>query len=572
VEEKVRQHRWNPFLFALLLAALAIAAFYGSRTYLLGPGFVVPVELPRLPLYALYSFARMLAAYLISLLFSLSYGYLAATSRRAERLLIPTLDILQSVPILGFFPAAIYLFVSLTGGGRLGVELASVFLIFTSQAWNMAFGVYEAILTIPQDAHEALAAFGAGRWLAFRRLLLPACVPKLVYNTIMSWAGGWYFLMAAEIIAIGPARYDLPGLGSLMYRAAEEGRLGLMLLALGALIGLIVAMDLLLWRPLSVWAETFRYEFAASSPGRSAVLDWWHRSGAVRQMKALLRRAAGLAGSVLAGLARRSPARALSTGEAHRLWRACGLGLGIAGLALLGYLTWAAGSALVRALAQPWPREAAQIPLAILASFGRLALAYVISLAWTVPLSIWIGENERVARIATPIAEIGASVPATALFPLIILFVIRVFGGMNVASVLLILTGMQWYLLFNLIAGARAIPQDLKEMARSLRLSRWRYWRRVVLPALSPSLLTGSITGWGGGWNALIVAEYIVYNQRAYQVVGIGALLDRATYELGSGALIFLTLSAMVIVILLLNRLLWRRLYRLAVARYRIEY
>ncbi len=566
------RHRWSPFFLALLLAALVIVAYYGSRAYLLRPGFAVPAELPRLPLYALYSFARMLAAYLISLLFSLSYGYLAATSRRAERLLIPALDILQSVPILGFFPAAIYLFVSLSGGGRLGVELASVFLIFTSQAWNMAFGVYEGILTIPQDAREALAAFGAGRWLAFKRLLLPACVPKLVYNTIMSWAGGWYFLMAAEIIAIGPARYDLPGLGSLMYRAAEEGRLGLMLLALGALIGLIVAMDLLLWRPLSVWAETFRYEFAASSPGRSGVLDWWRRSRMVKGAKALLRRAGSLLSEGMAGLARRSPTKALSAETAHRLWRTCTWGLALSAGGLLGYLTWAAGSALVRALAQPWPREAAQIPLAILASFGRLTLAYLISLAWTVPLSIWIGENERVARIVTPIAEIGASIPATALFPLIILFVIRVFGGMNVASVLLILTGMQWYLLFNLIAGARAVPQDLKEMARSLRLSRWHYWRRVVLPALFPSLLTGSITGWGGGWNALIVAEYIVYNQKPYQVLGIGALLDRATYELGSGVLIFLTLSAMVIVILLLNRLLWRRLYRFAVERYRIEY
>ncbi len=570
------QHRWNLFFLALLLAILVIAAFYGSRAYLLRPGFVVPAELPKLPLYALFSFARMLAAYLVSLSFSLSVGYLAATSRRAERFIIPTLDILQSVPILGFFPAAIYLFVSLAGGGRSGIELASVFLIFTSQAWNMAFGVYEAILTIPQDAREALAAFGAKRWLVFKRLLFPACVPKLVYNTIMSWAGGWYFLMAAEIIAIGPARYDLPGLGSLMYRAAEEGRLGLMLLALGTLVGVIVAMDLLLWRPLSVWAETFRYEFAASSPGRSRVLDWWRRSRAVKRAKALLQRAGGearlLLGSAVAALARRSPTKALSTGVAHRLWRACGWGLALLAGAFLGYLAWTAASALAKAFAQPLPQEAAQIPLAILASFGRLALAYLVSLAWTVPLSIWIGENERVARIVTPIAEIGASIPATALFPLIILFMIRVFGGMNIASVLLILTGMQWYLLFNLIAGARAVPQDLKEMTKSLRLPRFYYWRKVVLPALFPSLLTGSITGWGGGWNALIVAEYIVYNQKAYQVLGIGALLDRATYELGSGLLIFLTLGAMVTVILLLNRLLWRRLYRFAVERYRLEY
>ncbi len=564
-----RQRRLSALLVALLFIFVVLIAIYGRRPVL--PRLSLPAaEWEKLPLYGLYSFARMLAAYLLSLIFSIIYGYLAATNRRAERILIPVLDVLQSVPILGFFPAAIYVFIRLTGGGELGIELASVFLIFTSQAWNMTFGVYEAILTIPSDAREAMQSFGAGRWLTFKRLLLPACVPKLVYNTIMSWAGGWYFLMAAEIVAVGPVQYNLPGLGSLMYRAAEQGKIGLMLLALVTLVGIIVAMDFLLWRPLSVWAEIFRYEFTAAPPTRSRVLDWWRHSHIVRWVKNLTRSIWQVFSVSIISLARRLSPHRLRV-VAHTIRRPLGwTTVGTTGV-LIGYVTWQAVDALIVALSQPLPREAAQIPLAILASLGRLSLAYLISLAWTVPLSIWIGENERVARIVTPIAEIGASIPATALFPLIVLFVIHIFGGMNAASVLLVLTGMQWYLLFNLIAGARSIPQELKEMAHSLRLPRWRYWQRVVLPALLPSLLTGSITGWGGGWNALIVSEYFVYNRTVYHVLGIGALLDHATYELGNGVLILMTLGAMVGTIIILNRLVWRPLYRWATQRYRFE-
>lgn len=566
----VRQRRLSALLVASLLVFVVLMAIYGRRPYLPHLSLPTAAAWEKLPLYGLYSFTRMLAAYLLSLVFSIVYGYLAATSRRAERFLVPVLDVLQSVPIIGFFPAAIYLFIQLTGGGELGIELASVFLIFTSQAWNMTFGVYEAILTIPTDAREALESFGASRWLTFKRLLLPACVPKLVYNTIMSWAGGWYFLMAAEIIAVGPVHYKLPGLGSLMYTAAEQGRIGLMLLALGTLVGIIVAMDLLLWRPLSVWAEIFRYEFTAAPPSRSQVLDWWRHSHVVHLVKTTFQTMGHIASRVILVAVQQLRLQHLGIVVA-RGKRPFGWMMTAGGIAVTGYLTWRAVDALIAAFSQPVPHDAVQIPLAILASLGRLTLAYLIALVWTVPLSIWIGENERVARVVTPIAEIGASIPATALFPLIVLFVIRVFGGMNAASVLLVLTGMQWYLLFNLIAGARAIPQELKEMARSFRLPRWRYWQRVVFPALLPSLLTGSITGWGGGWNALIVSEYFAYNQKIYHVLGIGALLDRATYELGNGALILLTLGAMVGIIVLLNRLVWRRLYQWAARRYRLD-
>jgi NitT/TauT family transport system permease protein len=243
------------------------------------------------------------------------------------------------------------------------------------------------------------------------------------------------------------------------------------------------------------------------------------------------------------------------------------------GLALGGvYAVAGTARALVDLTRQPFPPEAREIPLALLASFGRLLIAYLISLAWTLPAAIWVGESPRAFQVLTPLAQIGASIPATALFPLFVFAAIHYLGGMNSASVLLILTGMQWYLLFNLIAGVQNIPGDLKEAAHALGLRRWRYWRTLYLPAIFPSLITGSITAWGGGWNALIVSEYIIYKHEVHSVLGIGALLDRATYGSGDLYLILLSLMSMIVAIALLNRLFWRPLYLFSVERFKIEY
>ena len=554
----------------VLLVALVLAItgyIYATAKGRIPAGAALDADPWRLPSYAGWSLLRMLIAYLASMVFSVAYGYIAATSRRAERILMPLLDILQSVPVLGFFPAATYFFIRLFPG-RTGIEMAAIFLIFTSQAWNIAFGVYESITTIPRDSLDALSSFGVRGLRRFRLLYLPACVPKLVYNSILSWAGGWYFLIACEIITQGPMSYPLPGLGTFLSRASDAGETGWIFLGIGFLVGIIVLMDVFIWRPLGLWAEKYRYEFAASTVAvrDSLVLQLWRRSAIGR---GLLRLGHGLLVSIDNLADRVAPPPGDEAPSRRR--RAGGAVLTGALLGLLAFVSYHAVVALAETLRWPWPHEARLIPLAILASFARLLCAYVIALLWTIPLTAYATERPRVMRVVQPLAQIGASVPATALFPLIVAVVIRYLGGKEVASVLLVLTGMQWYLLFNLIAGAQQIPGDLKEATKSLGLRRFGYFKALLMPAMLPSLVTGSITGWGGGWNALIVSEYFHFEGKTIEVFGIGAQLDHATYS-GNSAMTVLTLSSMVTVIVLMNRLFWRRAYARAADRFKVEY
>jgi NitT/TauT family transport system permease protein len=559
--------------FLMLAAIIALFFAYRERAVLLEYPPRFHVSFAHLPYYAWCSFYRMLAAYALALAFSIPYGMMAARSRFWERVLIPAVDIAQSVPVIGFFPAAIYFFVALAHGSRLGVEMAAVFLIFTSQAWNMVLGVYESVKTIPADSMEALDAFGLSGWLKFKRLLMPACVPKLVYNSILSWVAGWYFLIACEIITVGPTSYRLPGLGSFLMEAADRGEWVALALGLLTLLAVIVAMDIIVWQPLTVWSEKFRYEFAAA-PSPAASVGTMAALGAIgpaasRTLRVILRPI----GRAIAGAIATIPAPRLSDNRvARRTARMLRIFVGASFAIFIAYAIGAGAVALARTLLRPWPAQARQIPLATLASTLRMVAAYAISLAWTLPCALAASESPRFSRILNPIAEIVGSIPATALFPLIVVFVIRFTGGMNLASILLILTGMQWYLLFNLLAGVSQVPEDLKEAARGFGLSRVATWRKLVIPAIAPSLITGSLTAWGGGWNALILSEYFKYQGHIYQVTGLGALLDEATYQSGNSVMILLSLLSMVLVVLVLNRLVWRRLYEMATERYRLDY
>jgi NitT/TauT family transport system permease protein len=558
------------WLLSFLLLAGVLALFFQFHHRVTGIRPRLNVQISNLPYYAFCSFYRMLAAYVVSLVFAIFYGLAAARNRRNERILIPAIDIAQSVPVVGFFPAAIYFFVALSGGSRLGVELAAIFLIFTSQAWNLALGVYEAVKTIPADSLEALDSFGVTGWMRLKRLHLPASVPKLVYNSILSWVAGWYFLIACEIIAVGPAHYKLPGLGSFLMEAADKGRTGELIAGLLTLLVIIIVMDVLVWQPLSIWAQKFRYEFAASeSAGTTQIYDLLARLGLNigRFTRALIH-------PIAIGLG-----RIMQTPAAQRLGALLtrvGKPLRIAGIvALTALVAWGLGDgllALIRTLSQPWPNDARLIPAAAAASLVRLLIAYAISLGWTLPCTLAASDNFRFDRLIAPMAEIAGSMPATALFPVIVIFVIQLTGNMNLASILLILTGMQWYLLFNLLAGARQVPADLKEAARSFGLSRLAAWRKVTVPALTPSLVTGSITAWGGGWNALILSEYFIYRGHHYEVLGLGALLDRATYESGNGTMILLSLLSMVLIVMGLNHLVWRPVYNFVTERFRVDY
>ncbi|MDO8432583.1 MAG: ABC transporter permease subunit [Candidatus Binatus sp.] len=562
----------NGALSFLALAAI-IALFFAYRGHARIAAPRLPISIEHLPYYAFCSFDRMLAAYFLALVFSIVYGMAAARGGIYERVMIPAIDIAQSVPVVGFFPAAVYFFVALANGSRFGVEMAAVFLIFTSQAWNMALGVFEAVKTIPADSAEALDAFGARGWLKFKRLLLPACMPKLVYNSILSWVAGWYFLIACEIITVGPANYHLPGLGSFLMDAANRGDKADLIAGLLALLAIIVAMDTIVWQPLSSWAEKFKYEFAASS-GPAASLGMFDALAGIgpavtRMLRLILVPPLRAISSAIERIPRVRILSAEASNRAARIARNTVIAI------VVFFSGWAIAAgllALARTLAQPWPADVRLIPSAIVASTIRMILAYLISLAWTLPVALAAGESPRFNRILSPVAEIIGSMPATALFPLIVLFVIRVTGGMNLASILLILTGMQWYLLFNLLAGINQVPEDLKEAARAFGLSRFARWRKLTIPAVMPSLITGSITAWGGGWNALILSEYFVYQGHTYEVLGLGALLDAATYKTGNGVMILLSLLSMIAVVIMLNRLIWRRLYDIATERYRLDY
>lgn len=563
-------------VLTMILAALAVAfAYFAYKGQQLNiEGRPLSTDMIFLPYYASRSFVRMMAAYVFSLIFSIVYGYKAATDSRAERILIPVLDILQSVPILGFFPAAVFFFVSLFKGHTIGVELASIFLIFTSQAWNMAFGYYESLTTIPKDISEASKAFNITGWLRFKHLYLPSGINKLVYNSILSWAGGWYFLIAAEIISIGPIEYSLPGLGSFLIKSMERGEIFHTAAGLLMLLSIITFMNIFLWQPLTLWADIYKYEYdGVKTENAKRGLGYWFWWQAplfplVRQWMTkngfYLMEAAG--GFLFGRMKKASGSRRFT-----RIIKACRRIIFWIFAFVSVYILVRGFTALVAIFSMPLEPMVFEIPRALLYSFIRLTAAYIISLLWTLPAAMWIGHNEKAEAILMPLFQILASIPATALFPVMVFALIKLTGGMELAAVLLVLTGMQWYLLFNLIAGVKSIPGDLKEAAKIFNLNKILYWRRVALPAVMPSLITGSVTAWGGGWNALIVAEYVAYAGRIYKTFGIGSLLDSATYGAGNFQLIWSSLIAMMITIVAINRFFWRKLYSIASYRFKIE-
>ncbi|MBI3932385.1 MAG: ABC transporter permease subunit [Acidobacteria bacterium] len=544
-----------------LVAALAVVLLAS----LFGGSFLRPYDAPELepspallPVYLLRSLARLGVAYAAALVLALAVGHLAARSPTARRFILPTLDVLQSVPILGFFPAAVGLFIGVFGGSALGVEVAAVFLVFTCMFWNLAFGVYESLLTLPEDLQMAATQFGVRGPLRWSRLILPSVLPTLLYNSLLSWANGWYFLIASEIIAVGPARYTLPGLGSYLAQAVIAGRHDRTLLALGLLVATTVAMHLLLWSPLDTWAERFHLEETGDHPRTPRVARVLGRSRIVRGITRSLviplgQQALGVAGRVLDFVGRH--------GRAVGILVALGLP---AAMAYGGYGLYGLFSG------RPLAPEVLGLPLDLFSSFVRVSLGVVLSAALAVPLAHRISRSPERRATAVAVIQILASVPATAFFPLIA--VVVTWGlGMNAAAVLLALSAMFWYVLFNVVGAAAAIPKDLVEVARGLGLGGAGYMRRVFVPAVAPGLVTGCVTAWGAGWNAMILCEYLETGGRVLSVRGVGATLARATYVTGDMQVVAASLASMVLLIILVNRLFWGPLYRQVAARCKME-
>jgi NitT/TauT family transport system permease protein len=550
----------------LMMFAAGIALFYGivsiGRNWL-GP-FRPQVEISpspaALPVYAGYSLLRIAIAYVFSLIFAVVYGYIAAYRPRAERFMIPLLDVLQSIPVLSFLPGVMLAMAALFPGRQLGVELGAVLLIFTGQVWNMAFSFYASLKSIPREMREAASIYRFNWWQRFVQIEFPFATIGLVWNSMMSVAGAWFFLMACEQFS----DFKLPGLGSYLQTAADNGDTRSIILGVLTMVTVIVLIDQLIWRPVIAWSEKFKFEQVESSDAPTSwVLDLLQRSRGVAYFR---RRAIRpLREQMVHYFARRSEAPGQSPDESQTtlwFWRI----LGIVVLTAIGY----AVVRVVMILTGLHGAEFREIGLGLGATFLRVNVTLLLGALWTIPVGVAIGFSARLARIAQPLAQIAASVPATALFPVVLLILIRLGGGLGVGSIVLLLLGTQWYILFNVIAGAMAIPTDLKEAADVFGLRGWERWQKLILPGIFPFLITGLVTASGGAWNASIVAEYFHFKGQTYSTVGVGSIISAATDAKNFNLLLAGTIALAAIVVTT-NRLVWRRLYRLAETRFRLE-
>ncbi|MFM9442839.1 ABC transporter permease [Streptomyces acidiscabies] len=521
----------------------------------------VDTDPARLPYDAARSLLRMFAALAASVVFTFVYAYAAAKSRRLERVLIPALDILQSVPVLGFLTVAVTGFIALFPGSLLGLEFASIFAIFTSQAWNMTFGFYSSLTSLPRELDELSRSFGFTRWMRFWKVELPSGMIGLVWNGMMSFGGGWFFLVASEAISVDNKQYALPGIGSYAGAAIAAGDLGKVGWAILAMAVMVIGVNFLFWRPLTAWAERFKNEQSeAGEVQKSVVLDLLRRSRWPR----LLGRALRPVGHALsrAGRAFGRDDQRLTVDRAKQrtgdvVFTLVAGGLILWGLADLGrYLYDRTGLGVFGE------------PLLLgLATFVRVIVLVALATVVWVPIGVKIGFSPRLTRIAQPIVQVLASFPANFLFPLAVWFFLRTGLSIDIGGTLLMALGAQWYILFNTIAGAMAIPTDLREAMDDLGVVGRQRWKRLILPGIFPAYVTGGITASGGAWNASIVSEVVTFGGTTLTATGLGAYIAQATAK-GDHPHLLAGVAVMSLYVVLLNRVLWRRLYRLAETRY----
>lgn len=517
----------------------------------------IDLGLASLPRYTFFSLCRGLAAFVLSFGFTMVYGYVAARVRGADRVMLPLLDILQSIPVLGFMPGVVLALASLFPHTNVGLELAAVLMIFTGQVWNMTFSFYHSLRAIPNDLLEAANVYRFGWWRRFTRVELPYSTVGLVWNGMMSMAGGWFFLTINEAFRLGDRDFRLPGVGAYMSVAIDRNDARAMIAAVVAMVVMIVVVDQLFWRPLVAWSNKFKFEdVGASTVARSWVLD-------------LLRRT-----RVYAWLRERKERRARAPSKPPTPRRIRGatsptVGRAVAYVTLGAFLALCAwgGAALVRLLGRLDTSAWGDIARASGYTLLRTTVAVALGSIWAIPAGVYIGTHPRASRILQPIVQIAASFPAPMLFPLVLLALARFDVSLSLGSVVLMMLGTQWYILFNVIAGAMSIPHELQEAATVYRFTRIQRWKRVYLPGVFPHLVTGWVTAAGGAWNASIVSEYIRANGTLRSTDGLGALISRAA-EGEQFALLAAGVLAMALVVVLINRTFWRRLYDLAERKY----
>ncbi|WP_420994369.1 ABC transporter permease [Cupriavidus sp. 30B13] len=558
-------NRFDLALLPIILATIVLVAFAARQMdvpYHPGQPLDVHLDIAYLPYYLLRTSIRMLLALVASLLFSFAFAALASKNRTAEKVMVPALDILQSIPVLGFLSITVTGFIALFPGSLVGVECAAIFAIFTSQAWNMAFSLYQSIRTIPTDLVEAAAMFRLSAWQKFWRLEVPFAMPGLLWNMMMSMSGGWFFVVASEAISVSGNDIKLPGIGSYISLAIQQQNLAAIGWAILAMLVGIILYDQLLFRPLIAWADRFRFEtMAQENEPQSWLLNLLRRS---EWVSLLLARTAALAERTLAWGSERK-ATASRNGDGRRaLWieRASTI-----------LITLVAVAALYRVMhfvrtEVGWTEVGHVLWLGLLTMVRVVILIFLAALIW-VPIGIRIGLNPAAARIAQPVAQFLAAFPANLMFPLVVMLIVRF--GLNPEIWLspLMIFGTQWYILFNVIAGASGIPTELKLAARNFGLRGWLMWKRFLVPAVFPSLLTGLVTAAGGSWNASIVSEYVTWGDRTLVATGLGSYIAEMTAK-GDFPRIALGIGVMAVFVVGFNRLLWNRLYLLAQERTRL--
>ncbi|MFK0181903.1 ABC transporter permease [Streptomyces xanthochromogenes] len=521
----------------------------------------VDTDPAQLPYDAARSLLRMFIALAASLVFTFVYALAAAKSRRLERILIPALDILQSVPVLGFLTVAVSGFIALFPGSMLGLECASIFAIFTSQAWNMTFGFYHSLTSLPRELDELSRSFRFTRWMRFWKVELPSGMISLVWNGMLSFGGGWFFLVASEAISVNNKDYALPGVGSYAGAAITDGDLGKIGWAILTMAVMVIGVNFVFWRPLTAWAEKFKNEQSeAGEIQRSVVLDFLRRSS----WPQLLGKAFRPAGHALsrAGRLFGTDDRPLGVDAKRRRTGDITFTVVAGGLILWGLFD------LGRYLHDQTGLGVFGEPLLLgLATLARVVVLVAAATVIWVPIGVRIGFSPRLTRIAQPVVQVLASFPANFLFPLAVWFFLKTGLSINIGGILLMALGAQWYILFNTIAGAMSIPSDLREAMDDLGVRGWQRWKRLILPGIFPAYVTGGITASGGAWNASIVAEVVTFGGTTLTATGLGAYIAKATAS-GDFPHLLAGVAVMSLYVVGLNRLLWRRLYRLADTRF----
>ncbi|MBI5796585.1 MAG: ABC transporter permease subunit [Planctomycetes bacterium] len=566
IPHKPIRFRWIDFLLVLGIAGLFYGLVSVEREWTGAWQQTVEIDLNPwlLPKYTFFSMVRGIIAYCLSLMFTLVYGYWAAKDKIAEKVLVPLLDILQSIPVLGFMPGLVLTLVGLFPHSNIGLELAAIIMIFTGQVWNMTFSFYHSLCTVPADMRQVASIFQFNWWQTLNWIEVPHAAIGLIWNSMMSMAGGWFFLMISEAFVLGHNDFRLPGVGSYMSVAVNHGNFPAMVYAIIAMIVMVVLLDLFLWRPVVAWSQKFKQEeTGAQFITSSFFLNWLRKAG-------LLQYIGGLFDYFINTGTRyffsKKKAYVEESRRIHFPFRIFVWMMYAAFIGLFGFGCWRLSHLLQVLSLSSWGHISWYGCLTLL----RVLSAVAIGTLWALPAGLMIGLSPKLSRIFQPVIQIVASFPAPMLFTPIIIFLQIISVGLGFGSIVLMLLGTQWYILFNVIAGATSIPADLRESSRLFGMSRWQRLKNLYVPAVFPFLVTGWVTATGGAWNASIVAEYAIFRGQTLTARGLGAMIsqsaEKADFALLTGAV--LTMSAIVVIF---NRVVWRSLYNIAEKRYAIE-